>query len=123
MESVEDLRRESLLFEQKHNSRYRYSKLKGKTPQAALEQSRQTIRFPDQPQAPHHPLPKPVKGRYHLVRFIRSDRWLDVFGERFLLPPEAVYEYVIASVDVGVQKLRVHIEETTLTELDYRMRK
>ena len=122
MQSLEDLRRESLLFEQKHNGQYRYSKLQGETPQAALEQSGQTLRFPDQPQAPRHPLPKPVKGRYHLVRFIRSDRWLDVFGERFLLPAEAVYEYVIASVDVGLQKLRVHIEETTLTEFDYCMR-
>ena len=122
MQSVEDLRRESLLFEQKHNAQYRYSKLQGQTPQAALEQSGQTLRFPDQPQAPRHPLPKPVKGRYHRVRFIRSDRWLDVFGERFLLPAEALYEYVIASVDVGLQKLRVHIEETTLTEFDYCMR-
>jgi hypothetical protein len=94
----------------------------GQTPQAALEQSGQTLRFPDEPQAPRHPLPKPVKGRYHLVRFIRSDRWLDVFGERFLLRAEAVYEYVIASVDVGLQTLRVHIEETTLTEFDYCMR-
>ena len=86
------------------------------------EQSRQRLRFPDRPEAPRHPLPKPVKGRYHLVRFIRSDRWLDVFGERFLLPAEAIYEYVIASVDVGVQKLRVHSEQTTLTEFDYCMR-
>ena len=121
MQSLEDLRRQSVLFEQNHNGQYRYSKLKGETPQAALEQSGQTLRFPDQPQAPRHPLPKPVKGRYHLVRFIRSDRWLDVFGERFLLPAEAVYEYVIASVDVGAQQLRVHIEETTLTEFDYCM--
>ena len=38
------------------------------------------------------PLPKPETDCYHLVRFIRSDRRLDIFGERFLLPPEAEYE-------------------------------
>jgi len=46
------------------------------------------IRLPDSSIAPKHPLPKPDKGRYHLVRFIRGDAVLDVFGEKFRLPPE-----------------------------------
>jgi len=119
---VADLGPESLLFEQKHNSRYRYSKLQGQTPQAALQQSRWQIRFPDSPLPPSHPLPKPEAGRYHVVRFIRSDALLDVFGEKFQLPPEMVYEYVIATVDVARQKLRVGINDVTLAEYDYRSR-
>jgi len=122
MKSADELGPQSLLFEQKHNSRYRYSKLKGKTPLAVFQQSRDLIRFPDSDTAPSHPLPKPEAGRYHLVRFIRSNALLDVFGEQFPLPAEAVYEYVIATIDVGRQKLLVNIENLPVTEYDYRLR-
>jgi transposase InsO family protein len=39
MHTVDELREGTLVFEQKHNSRYRYSKLNGKTPLEALAQS------------------------------------------------------------------------------------
>lgn len=112
----------SLVFEQKHNSRYRYSKLRGRTPQAALQQSQRQICFPASAEAPRYPLPKPESGYYHLVRFIRSDARLDVFGERFRLPPETVYEYAVATVDVTRQKLSVSIAEMTVAEFDYALR-
>ena len=70
MQGAEDLYRESLVFEAKHNTRYRYTKLQGRTPQMAL--GRAQIRLPESPTAPKHPLPKPESGRYHLVRFIRG---------------------------------------------------
>lgn len=109
----------SLLFEQKHNSRYRYTKLQGRTPLAALQLSRQQLRFPASLEAPRYPLPKPKSGCYHLVRFIRSDALLDVFGERFRLPPETVYEYAVATIDVARQRLSVTIEQLTVAEFDY----
>ena len=84
-----DLSQQSLVFEHKHNTRYRYSKLKGQTPQSVLQKLNAKLRFPKSLEAPCHPLPKPKKGRYHLVRFIRTDRLLDVFGQRYTLPPEA----------------------------------
>jgi putative transposase len=116
-----DLSRESLVFEQKHNTRYRYSKLKGQTPQGVLQKLNAKLRFPKSLQAPRHPLPKPKKGSYHLVRFIRSDRLLDIFGEKFTLPPEATYEYVVATVNVTTQKLMVHIDGQSIEEFDYLM--
>ncbi len=122
MSDADELGQQSLRFEQKHNSYYRYSKLKGKTPMAVFQQSRDLIRFPDSDQAPRHPLPKPEAGRYHLVRFIRSDALLDVFGEQFPLPSEAVYEYVIATVDVARQTLMVSIDDVPIAEHDYRLR-
>jgi putative transposase len=112
----------SLVFEQKHNSRYRYTKLQGRTPQATLQLSRQPIRFPASGDAPRYPLPKPETGCYHLVRFIRSDALLDVFGERFRLPPETVYEYAVATVDVARQKLSVSIDQLAVAEFDYALR-
>ena len=119
MQGEEDLRQQSLIFEQKHNTRYRYSKLRGRTPQRALDQSRHSIRFPESAQAPRCPLPKPTAGRYHLVRFIRSNLVLDIFGERFKMPLEAAYEYAVATIDVGKQKLSVGIDGTTIAEYEY----
>jgi transposase len=120
MQGTEDLYRESLLFEAKHNTRYRYSKLQGRTPQMALAQT--PIRLPKSHTAPKHPLPKPERGRYHLVRFIRGDALLDVFGERFKVPPEVVYEYVIATIDVARQKLSITLNEIIVDEHHYRLR-
>lgn len=117
-----DLRQQSRLWEQKHNTRYRYSKLGGKTPQAALAASGVLLRYPPEQPPVQRPLPKPQQGRYHLVRFIRSDGLLDVFGEKFPLPPETVYEYVQATVDVGQQRLTVRLGEQTVDERAYLLR-
>lgn len=109
-------------FEQKHNSRYRYTKLGGQTPLTALKRAGQPLRFPTAEVAPRVPLPKPETGCYHLVRFIRSDRRLDIFGERFLLPPEAEYAYVVATVHVAQQRLRVMLGADLVAELPYPLR-
>lgn len=82
----------------------------------------QALRFPRGAVAPRVPLPKPERGCYHLVRFLRSDRRLDIFGERFLLPPEAEYAYVVATVNVAQQRLRVVLGADLITELPYPLR-
>lgn len=122
MGSTQELLRESLHFEERHNGRYRYSKLGGKTPLAALEATGATLRFPPVPEAPRYPLAKPDHGRYHLVRFVRSNGLLDVFGEPFTAPPETVYEYVRLTVDVGGQTLSVFLDGTLVDEHEYRSR-
>lgn len=119
MAAEEDLLPESLRFEERHNSRYRYSKLGGKTPQAALEASGVELRFPSAPDAPRVPLPKPEHGRYHLIRFVRSDGLMDVFTEKFHAPPEAMYEYVRLTVDVGEQRLLVFLDGRLIDEHEY----
>lgn len=122
MHSDEDLTRESLRFEARHNGRYRYSKLGGKTPAAALEASGVRLRFPPDTEPPRYPLPKPERGRYHLVRFVRSDGRLDVFGEKFLAPPEAIYEYVRLTVNVTRQRLLVFLHDQLVDEHEYQLR-
>jgi len=109
-------------FEEKHNSRYRYSKLGGQTPLTALQRTGQVLRFPASEAAPRVPLRKPETGCYHLVRFIRSDRRLDLFGERFLLPPEAEYAYVVATVHVERERLRVMLGADLVAEFPYPLR-
>ena len=122
MHTEEELQAESLAFEQRHNSMYRFSKLKGKTPLKTLSESNIKLRFPKKPDAPRHPLKKPETGRYHLVRLIRSDSKLDIFGETFSVPPELKYEYVIATVNVKEQKLKLFLDKTQVEEYQYKLR-
>jgi len=122
MSTKKDITAESLAFEQRHNSKYRYSKLGGKTPLKALEASKFILRFPEKNEPPKHRMKKPVSGRYHLVRFIRSNRQLNIFGELFSAPPELVYEYVVATIDVAEQKLKLYLNKTLVEVYDYNLR-
>ena len=122
MASVEDLQSGSLAFEQRHNSRYRYSKLKGNTPLKALAASNDKLRFPTEEYPPKHRLKKPEIGKYHIVRLIRSDLELNVFGERFSAPPETMLEYVVATIDVKEQKLKLFLDKKQVEEFVYKLR-
>jgi len=82
------------VVEHRHNSAYRYSKIKGKTSLKALAGMEKKLIFPSKSDAPRYPLDKPEEGCYHLARFIRSDCLLNIFGEMFPVPPETQYEYV-----------------------------
>lgn len=122
MSTMEELRKETLAFEQRHNSRYRYSKLKGKTPLKALAAMKSKLRFPSEKTAPRHRMKKPELGRYHLVRLIRSDLKLNVFGELFPVAPELKGEYVVATIDVKEQKLKLFLDKIQVDEFDYQLR-
>lgn len=123
MQTLADLHAGSLAFEQKHNSRYRYSKLNGLTPLKALEKSKyKPMRFPPDQTCPTSPMKKPEAGKYHLIRLIRSDGLLDIFGEPFLVSPILRYEYVVATIDVKEQKLRLIHDKVQVDEFDYELR-
>lgn len=115
------LQEHSLRFEQRHNQTYRYSKLGGRTPAQSLQATNAVLRWPATPAAPRLPLGKPRQGRYHLVRYIRSDRRLDMFGEKFELPVETTYTYVVATVLVAEQKLQIRIGEELVDQIEYRL--
>jgi transposase InsO family protein len=117
-----DLKAGSMIFEQRHNSRYRYSKLGGKTPLKALAASNTKLRFPTEVEAPRHRLKKPETGRYHLVRLIRRDLKLNIFGEIFQVPPELQLEYVVATINVKEQKLKLFLDKIQVDEFSYKLR-
>jgi len=121
MVNTKSLREQSKLFEKEHNRRYRYTKLHGRTPLEELGMANKTLRFPTEDQAPSHPLKKPTSGKYNLVRFIRSDGKIDVFGEKFVVPPETIYEYVIATIDVKEQKLKLYLDKLQVDEIGYQL--
>jgi len=122
MRSEDDLTTGSLAFEHRHNSRYRYSKLRGNTPLKALAASQAKLRFPTEETAPRHRLKKPEIGRYHIVRLVRSDLKLNIFGELFPVPPELKLEYVVATIDVKEQKLKLFLDKKQVEEFDYKLR-
>jgi transposase InsO family protein len=122
MSSMSELQQESLAFEHRHNSTYRYSKIQGKTPLKALADIEKKLVFPSKSHAPKHPLDKPEEGCYHLVRFIRSDCRLNIFGEIFSAPPETQYEYVVAIIDVKEQKLKLFLDTIQVEQYEYQMR-
>jgi len=122
MLSTSDLEAGSLTFEQRHNSRYRYSKIDGKTPIKALAASTTKLRFPGDVEPPRYRLKKPTTGKYHLVRLIRSDEKINIFGELFRVPPELMYEYVVATIDVKDQKLQLFLGKSQVEEFDYKLR-
>ena len=120
--SMEELQSGSLAFEQRHNSKYRYSKIKGDTPLKALAASNATLRFPTGDEPPKYRQKKPEVGKYHVVRLIRSDLKLNIFGECFSSPPETMLEYVVATIDVKEQKLKLVLDKKQVEEFDYKLR-
>ena len=65
---------------------------------------------------------KPETGRYHVVRLIRSDLKLNIFGEIFRVPPELRLEYVVATINVKEQKLKLFLDKIQVDELSYKLR-
>jgi putative transposase len=122
MATEEELQSGSLAFEQRHNSKYRYSKLKGDTPLKALATANAKLRFPAEDEPPQHRQKKPEVGKYHVVRLIRSDLHLNVFGECFAAPPETALEYVVATIHVKEQKLKLYLDKKQVEEFDYKLR-
>jgi putative transposase len=106
-------------FEEFHNTQHRHAPLAGRTPAQVVAGSsvpRRTI-----PQDFPWPILKqrPSDGTIHLIRFIRSNRVLDIFGERFLVPKDLVYEYVRASILVKEQTIVLTHQDTIVKTYPY----
>jgi putative transposase len=117
MASEEQLRERSFDFENRHNSKWRYSPLSGKTPLSILVDNPVKLKFPEGNAQPK--IAKPRKGKYHVMRFIRSDLILDMFGEKIAMPGEVKFEYVKATVDVKKESLQVYRDGVQVAEFAY----
>ncbi|PIP12228.1 MAG: hypothetical protein COT45_05225 [bacterium (Candidatus Stahlbacteria) CG08_land_8_20_14_0_20_40_26] len=56
----------------------------------------------------------------HLVRFVRSNRVISIFGEKFAVPGEAVYQYIKATINVKEQKLLLFLNGKVIDKREYR---
>jgi hypothetical protein len=61
------------------------------------------------------------EGTISLIRFVRSDRKLDIFGEHFELPKELIYTYVRAKIITSLHQIQVHFGDDLVTTFPYRL--
>jgi putative transposase len=113
--SYRQLRAQSKNFELFHNRNHRYGYLQGSTPSQFLEQAG----FKPLLAPPKFTLPKISyipDGIISVIRFIRSDRQLDIWGEHFKLPQSLVYSYVRAKIITHLHEIQVfHGEDLVFT--------
>lgn len=117
----QDLYKQAKRFEIFHNQNHRYSCLNGKTPDEVLKSNPMPQReFPDYFSWDN--LKARVRqGNIHLIRFIRSNRILDIFGEKFQVDRSLVYEYVRATIIVKEQKIKLFHQDKLVNEIDYQL--
>ena len=58
-------------------------------------------------------------GYIHLIRFIRSNRILDIFWEKFVMPMELEYEYVRATIDTAKEQLSIYHDSRLVDQILY----
>jgi len=106
-------------FELFHNKNHRYSTLHGKTP---VQQATKNPRL----LSSNFKIPRKLfisPGYIHLIRFIRSNRILDIFGEKFAMPMSVEYEYVKATIDTADQTLAVYHDSNLIEKYKYALPK
>ena len=60
-------------------------------------------------------------GDIVLIRFIRSDRKLDIFGEKFEVLKDLVYSYVKAVIFTQIQTLQNYLNDELIKTFEYRL--
>ncbi len=116
--SYATLKRQSKNFQRFHNKNHRYSSLKGKSP---LEFKKEDS-FTPITLGPNTKLPN-IKylpdGYISLIRFIRSDRKLDIFGEKFQVSKDLVYSYVRAMIVTELHAVQIYLGNEITETFEY----
>ena len=60
-------------------------------------------------------------GEIVLIRFIRSDRQLNIFGEIFKVSKDLVYSYVKAVIRTKIHSLQLHLNDELVDTFQYRL--
>jgi len=114
------LKQQSKNFQRFHNKHHRYSCLKGKTPLEVIQkdgykpaQIGSNTKLPDLNTLPD--------GNIILIRFIRSDRLLDIFGEKFKVSKSLVYSYVKAVIVTKIGSLQIYLGDELVDKFDYQL--
>lgn len=117
----EDLQNCAKEFEDFHNQFHRYGIHRNKTPHEQVNAEMARDLLIKDFIIPEKPLPL-KQGKIILIRFIRSNLMLDVFGEKFLMPGHLAYSYVKAIIDIEMQLLLItrddNIEWLTYFQID-----
>jgi len=60
-------------------------------------------------------------GNIILIRFIRSNRILDIFGEKFKVSKSLVYSYVKTVIITEIHRLQLYLGEELVDSFDYQL--
>ena len=115
------LKQQSKNFQRFHNKHHRYSCLKNKTPLETIAREQYkpitlgpNTKLPDLDEIPD--------GNIILIRFIRSDGKLDIFGEKFKVPEHLIYSYVKAVIVTEINQLQVFLGEDLVETYEYTLK-
>lgn len=114
------LKRQSKNFQRFHNKHHRYSCLKGKTPLEVIRNSNfKPITIGANTKLPQ--LDEVPDGDIILIRFIRSNRLLDIFGEKFKVSKKLVYSYVKAVIVTQIGLLQIYLGDELVETFEYQL--
>jgi len=102
-------------FELFHNQNHHYSTLGSMTPNQKCSRGIKLL-------SSDFRLPKRLSIApvyIHLIRFIRSNRILDIFGEKYIMPKDVEYEYVWATIDTAQKTLFVYHDSKLVVKYPY----
>lgn len=111
------LKRQSKNFQRFHNRHHRYSCLGGKSPDQVYQPIKRKL-------PPNTKLPKLDRipdGNIILIRFVRSNRILDIFGEKFTVSKNLIYAYVKAVIVTKIQSLQVYLGNELVETFRYQL--
>src|SRR6056297_1165120 len=94
-------------FNEYHNNNYHYSPLGGKTPNEIFKRDCLTNKIFKDDYKISSDLPI-TDGFIHIIRLIRSDLKLNIFGETFKMPKTLKYEYVVATICTDSHIIRIY---------------
>ena len=118
--SYATLKRQSKNFQRFHNKHHRYSCLKGKTPLEIIQKDRfKPVKLGGNTKLPD--LDSIPDGNIILIRFIRSNRILDIFGEKFKVSKNLVYSYIKAVIVTKIHTLQLYLGEELVDTFDYQL--
>ena len=100
---LDHLRAENNAFIAFHNRHHRYSAHSGATPDE-IWRDRLRVRLAPRYQPPTR---LPARGRIEVVRYIRSNRRIDLFGKRIAVTEDQTHQYVTAIIKVRTKKVLI----------------
>jgi hypothetical protein len=98
---IDHLRTENAAFIAFHNEHHRYSAHAGATPNQRWEHHEHRP-LPDRYQPPSR---LPARGQIEVVRYVRSNRRVDLFGKRITVSEEHTHQYVTAIIKVRARRV------------------
>ena len=116
--SYANLKRQSKNFQRFHNKHHRYSCLKGKAPLQIIQSAAHApVAIGPNTKLPE--LDSVPDGNIIIIRFIRSNRLLNIFGEKFKVSKDLVYSYVKAVIVTKLHSLQIYLDDDLVDTIGY----